>query len=303
MSIDERRLELMVDQLDRPLESEERRELVRALSEEDSWHPDEIELAATAAMLAELEAEGASFEAMPASLSAKLAAAAAEVLLEPAAVTAPRPLEPIPPAPRPQRAPTSGKGEPTKSSMAWIGWAAAAALALAWLWSSTRSPSPAPSSAPETSLAAASGAACPACPEPEPPPPLPTPSERREELLDAPEALRLAWTKTEDPMAGQASGDVVWDDARQEGYMRFVDLPVNDPKQAQYQLWIFDEGRSDATPVDGGVFDVSAAGEVIVPIDAKVPVDKAVMFAVTVERPGGVVVSEREHIVTLAKLG
>jgi hypothetical protein len=41
---------------------------------------------------------------------------------------------------------------------------------------------------------------------------------------------------------------------------------------------------------------------VIVPIQARLPVRDAAMFAVTLERAGGVVVSEREHIVVLAKV-
>ena len=52
--------------------------------------------------------------------------------------------------------------------------------------------------------------------------------------------------------------------------------------------------------VDGGVFDVPSTGEVIVPITAKLRVGGATLFAVTVERPGGVVVSRREHIVVTA---
>jgi len=54
--------------------------------------------------------------------------------------------------------------------------------------------------------------------------------------------------------------------------------------------------------VDGGVFDVPAdATEVVVPIHAAIAVGAAQAFAVTVEKPGGVVVSAREHIVALAQ--
>jgi anti-sigma-K factor RskA len=55
--------------------------------------------------------------------------------------------------------------------------------------------------------------------------------------------------------------------------------------------------------VDGGVFDVSSDGEVIVPINARLRVSRATLFAVTVEKPGGVVVSSRERIAALAKIG
>jgi hypothetical protein len=44
------------------------------------------------------------------------------------------------------------------------------------------------------------------------------------------------------------------------------------------------------------VFDVSSSGEVIVPITAKLYIHRPTLFAVTVEKPGGVVVSKRERI-------
>ena len=106
---------------------------------------------------------------------------------------------------------------------------------------------------------------------------------------------------TTDQLATGASGDVVFDPVTQQGFMR-LRLQANDPRQREYQLWIFDGERDDRYPVDGGVFDVpTGAAEVIVPITARVRVGKPVLFAVTVERPGGVVVSAREHIVVLAQ--
>lgn len=60
-----------------------------------------------------------------------------------------------------------------------------------------------------------------------------------------------------------------WSNARQSGYMRFTGLAANDPSESQYQLWIFDGERDDRYPIDGGVFDVPASGEVVVPIAAK----------------------------------
>ena len=132
-------------------------------------------------------------------------------------------------------------------------------------------------------------------------PSTPTPIEARAQLLaTANDVTTLAWTATEDPAAKGASGDVVWSESQQRGFMRFVGLAVNDPKQLQYQLWIFDKHRDQAFPVDGGVFDITPAGEVIVPISAKLPVGEPVLFAVTVEKPGGVVVSKRERIVVTA---
>ncbi len=121
----------------------------------------------------------------------------------------------------------------------------------------------------------------------------------RAQLLES--SAPIAWTATQDPLARGATGDVVWDGPRQQGYMRFAGLAPNDPAQFQYQLWIFDKERDERYPVDGGVFDVGGSGEVIVAIAAKLHVDDATMFAVTVEKPGGVVVSKRERIVVLAK--
>ena len=132
-------------------------------------------------------------------------------------------------------------------------------------------------------------------------PATPSPSEARAELLaSAKDVITLPWTATDDTAAKGTTGDIVWSPSQQKGYMRFVGLAVNDPNVLQYQLWIFDETRDQAFPVDGGVFDV-ATGEVIVPIAAKLPVGKPALFAVTVEKPGGVVVSKRERIVVTAK--
>ena len=84
--------------------------------------------------------------------------------------------------------------------------------------------------------------------------------------------------------------------------MRFRSLTPNDPSVEQYQLWIFDPTRADwqAKPVDGGVFDVVPGEETVVAIDAKLDISDAVLFAVTLEKPGGVVVSERERMIVTA---
>jgi anti-sigma-K factor RskA len=101
-----------------------------------------------------------------------------------------------------------------------------------------------------------------------------------------------------------ASGDVVWDARTQRGFLRLHGFVPNDPERAQYQLWIFDAARDDRYPVDGGVFDVPPdRNELIVPMHPTLPVSRAVAFAITVEPPGGVVVSNREKVVVFAKAG
>jgi len=105
---------------------------------------------------------------------------------------------------------------------------------------------------------------------------------------------------TKDPAAAGVSGNVVWDPATQKGFVRFEGLTPNDPAVHQYQLWVFDAARDKRYPVDGGVFNVPAnASEVIIPIHAALTIHKPAAFAVTVEKPGGVVVSARDHVVAL----
>jgi len=129
-------------------------------------------------------------------------------------------------------------------------------------------------------------------------------SETRREVLvaNAADLVRAEWVRAADPLAGKLSGDVVWSRARQEGYLRFRNLAPNDPTRHQYQLWIFDRSRDEweAKPVDGGVFDVGPDQEVVVRIDAKLEVRQAALFALTLEPPGGVVISAREHLLATA---
>jgi hypothetical protein len=127
-----------------------------------------------------------------------------------------------------------------------------------------------------------------------------TPAQQREALLSTPGALAIQLGTTAEPAAAGAKVDVVWDARSQRGFARFVGLKPNDPSQHQYQLWIFDGDRDQRYPVDGGVFNVPPnADQVVVPIRAEVAVHAAKAFAVTIEQPGGVVVSGREHVVAI----
>ncbi len=135
-----------------------------------------------------------------------------------------------------------------------------------------------------------------------PPPRQPTPAERRAALLtEAPDVRTAAWSAATDPAAKGATGDVVWSPSLQQGYLRIRGLAANDPRVLQYQLWIIDARRDPAQPVDGGVFDV-VDGEVVIPIRAAIRVFEPKLFAITIERPGGVVVSKRERMVLTAAL-
>ncbi|HEX8736217.1 MAG TPA: anti-sigma factor [Pyrinomonadaceae bacterium] len=131
--------------------------------------------------------------------------------------------------------------------------------------------------------------------------PTPTPpvSQQLEQLLASADVVKTTLTNPKNP--SEVLGDVAWSDAAQKGFLRLRGVPVNDRAKEQYQLWIFASNQDPKTPVDGGVFDVSG-GEVIIPIDAKIKVQKPTLFAVTAEKPGGVVVSKQEKVLAIAKV-
>lgn len=137
-----------------------------------------------------------------------------------------------------------------------------------------------------------------------PPTPIDPAAARTALLAAANDVKRWNWTALGELQAANIAGETVWSTSRQEGYMTFSGLPVNNPNADQYQLWIFDPAQSDKTPIDGGVFNVASAdGTVVVPMDPKLRVSDAAMFAVTIEKPGGVVVSDRSRLVLIAKPG
>jgi anti-sigma-K factor RskA len=127
--------------------------------------------------------------------------------------------------------------------------------------------------------------------------------QERQQLVAQQGVVRQTWQTTQDPAASGVTGDVVWDPRTQNGYLRFRGLQANNSDQQQYQLWIFDKTRDERYPVDGGVFDIPPGqSEVIIPITAKLEIRDPAMFAVTIEKPGGSVVSSRDRIVVLAQV-
>lgn len=115
----------------------------------------------------------------------------------------------------------------------------------------------------------------------------------------APDLVRLPW-RSEISAYGEVRGEIAWSDSLQAGEMRFAGLPRNDPELEQYQLWIVDPDRYEH-PVDGGVFDAFADGDIVVPVDAKLNVEQPVAFAVTLEQRGGVVVSQGPLLLVAAE--
>ena len=130
-----------------------------------------------------------------------------------------------------------------------------------------------------------------------------TPAQERDRLLaSARDVIKAVWAPGNVKEIDQIGGEVVWSDEKQAGYMTFKGLPANDPNKETYQLWIFEENQGDKTPIDGGVFNVNENGEVVVPITAKLKAKNPALFAITIEKPGGVVVSKREKIAAAAKI-
>lgn len=249
-------------------------------------------------------------------LSRQLAAAAGRYV-RPATVAA-APTEPagmrIDPAiaaarhrqPSPAVLPPADRSSPL---LAWTGWVAAAAACVALVMALNREPSadPAPPPGPTVQLPPTPTPTPTPAPEPSQPQVALTPAEERARLLAAGgDAVVQAQWEPPAPDATPVRGDVVWSDREQRGFLRFADLAPNNPEEWVYQLWIFDAERDDRFPVDGGVFSVAATtagagGEVIIPIDPKLKVHKGAMFAITREKPGGAVVSDRSQMVALAK--
>lgn len=129
----------------------------------------------------------------------------------------------------------------------------------------------------------------------------------RRKLLEVPDTVRIEWVPFDlgaEPdlfaeQRGDVKGDVVWNDERQEGYLRFAGLKVNDPSTEQYQVWLIDE-RGMEQKVSGGVFNANAAGEIIVPIEPGIDVGRVAVFAITVEDPGGIWVPDLKRRVVIA---
>jgi hypothetical protein len=291
---DDRLAELLTDRAVEGLDPGAQRELERLAAQYPDYDEEALDEVAAALAL-----NGLRVEPLPPHLRARVESAAQSYF---ASAQADNVVAITPRAPRP------------RSAAAWAGWFAAAAsvlLAVAGWWRAETLEAEAARLADARSELAGETRALQseleqieARIEALTPPPASSLRDARAALAGRAGTVSWSWTTTDDPTARGARGDVVWNGNAQAGFMRFEGLAANDSGETQYQLWIFDAGRDDRFPVDGGVFDVPAgADEVIVPIRAKLPVGEVALFAVTVERPGGVVVSSRERIAVLAQPG
>lgn len=260
---------------------------------DDGWRePDEFELAAAEAAVVYASSQG---ESLPESLRSKLRTTARQGEWKRSiASTAPSVAGRIvredpratqqsevksPPLPSNDRTGTTG----SSSVMSAAGWlAAAAAIAIAavgWMRPNTSPPAPGPGTVAQMTV-----------------------EERLAALEQDPQSVSSDWipwsagvlAPENDPRVGadEVNGKFVWNEQKQEGYMVFENMPVNDPTLEQYQLWLVSGDHQH--PIDGGVFNIASSGRVIVPIDPKIKASNLAALGVTVEKPGGVVVSSRE---------
>ena len=257
--------ELMVEAATQGLSPQDQAELQAAIAADDSLRieAEAYELAATAVELALTQQK---VDALPDALRDKLIAAATQ--------DAPSSAPPLKLSGNAAASP-----EPTtKFSFTdgrMFGWYAAIAALIALAFVLAFEPKQ-PTNTPEQTLA-----------------------EQYEALADDADTVTASWgfnADGGDPAYANTSGEVIWNADQQTGYMKLAGLPVNDPTKLQYQLWIVDGSRDleieNTNRIDGGVFDITAEGEVIVPINAKLIARDAAAFAITVETPGGVVESK-----------
>lgn len=277
----DRLLDLMCDEALCGLSASERAEL-EALSREFPGVDDgSFERAAAAADLA---MSGARVEAMPEHLRSKLLASGERMAAEfRAGVSGSRT------APARVGTATGLGAARQRDSLRFGGWLAAAAAvvvaAIAWMRPAGNT---ATGPGPVTPIATV------------------RPSEARERLMaSAADAVVIPVGDWDNPEQPGVTGDVVWSESAQRGYLRLAGLKPNDPTVEQYQLWIVDS-RGMGQRISGALFDARpdpATGEVVVEIEPQIATQGAAAFALTIEKPGGVWVSDMTRRVVIGAKG
>lgn len=292
----DRLLDLLADDATLGLSSQERDELEALLREFPGSSDGSIERAAAAADLA-MGGSARSSELMPAHVRAKILADGERIVSGYAASSAGNaqgtatrtgPIR-MATAARPLGAATRSDRSRGPDRMAVSGWLAAAAAiviaAMGWM-------RPAGNTLPG--------------PGPVPPIAMVRPSEAREKLMaSAADAVVIPMGDWDNPEQTGVTGDVVWSESAQSGYLRLAGLKPNDPAVEQYQLWIVDS-RGMGQRISGALFDATpdpVTGEVIVEIEPEIATQGAAAFALTIEKPGGVWVSDMTRRVVIGAKG
>lgn len=318
--------DLLADRAVQGLSAAEEAELQLLLADLNLAGDESLELAAAAASVAMI---GAERQALSSELRAKLEEAAesfARGQKQPMAEAKPRlALTPLLEQDRQANARAgTQRREPSRPAIDWRvvgGWLTAAAClclaAVAWITRPAAPPAPSKDIVRVMQPAPAGGA-----PTVTPPIVAVTPSqplnaaagvmslsegpEKRMEELRAGGAdfVTIAMQRMDGAGGAQtAVGEIVWFPTRQEGFLDLRGLPPIEAPGDQYQLWVFDALRDDRFPVDGGVFSVPAGQRhVVLPFATRLAVSRATHFAVTIERAGGVVVSNRDRLVLAGRV-
>lgn len=277
--------DLLADQALEGLDTAQRIELER-LANMETFDREALERAAALVNLAMVRNDATRAEEMPADVRAKLDRLADAFVLGAgasgasprAAVKAPPPPPPVLEPEAPVQIPGTSSPEMMRPVAGRIGWtraivgAVAAALVMGAFWYYTQGRKI-------------------------------TPEQQRATIIaGSPDVFTIPWgdwgVGAEGPELKGVMGDVVWSDAAQQGVMRFTNLPALKAGE-QYQLWIIDKDRGMEQRISGGIFD-GAPGEQLVPIEPQLRVGGAAAFAVTIEKQGGVVVSDMKRRVVIA---
>lgn len=278
-------LELLADETLFGLDREESAELAELQKRHPEWANDKsFEITAAAINLAVVGSE----KPLPAHLREKLLLKADEFFGEPKEDTHAQIVPQFTESAATQTV-REVVSEPKPFGWNWLGWAFAA-LALVALginvWTTRTKP--------RTEIVANQPVITTPTPEP-------SMEEKRRQLISSSnDIVQTEWKSPTDE--NKVLGDIVWSNSKQQGYVKFRDLPVNEADEKSYQLWISDAARNEKTPVSAGVFNVTKTGEIIIPIDVALKIKNPKQFALTREKSGGVMVSKLDDVVAVAKV-
>ena len=278
-------LELLADDALFGLSQEESAELAKLEKRHPEWaNDDSFEITAAAINLTIIGVD----EPLPVHLREKLLSRADEFFSEPRETI---PAQVVPKFTETAKTQTVREvaAEPKPFGWQWLGWAFAA-LALVALsinvWTTRLNP--------KDEIVANQPVITTPTPEP-------NIEEKRQQLIASTnDIVKTEWKSPTDE--NKVLGDIVWSNSKQKGYVRFSNLPTNDADKKTYQLWIVDAERNEKTPVSAGVFNVTKTGEIIIPVDVALKIKNPKQFALTREKSGGVMVSELDDVVAVAKI-
>lgn len=98
-------------------------------------------------------------------------------------------------------------------------------------------------------------------------------------------ALKIARLQAANDASKGQVALLIWNPLSQQGVLEVENLPAC-PTGREYQLWIIDPQYAD--PVDGGAFPHDSTGATKVRFHPKQPISGATLFAISLERTGGV---------------